>query len=89
MGIDLEVQVLPELGHRNRSDPQGGDREGTAEGSGERIRGPTNRNRMGGAGDQGERARDREALVTKGTCVNPAVVRGRPMLLPGEISPHA
>jgi hypothetical protein len=89
MGIDLEVKVLPELGHRDRSNPQGGNREGAAEGSGERTRGPTNRNRIRGVGDQGERAIDREALVTKGTCVDPAVVRGRPMFLPGEISPHA
>ena len=28
--------------------------------------GPTNRNRIRGAADQGERARDREAPVTKG-----------------------
>jgi hypothetical protein len=36
MGIDLEVQVLPELGHRDRSDPQGVRREVGAESSGER-----------------------------------------------------
>ena len=28
MGIDLEVQVLSELGHRNRSEPQGDDPRG-------------------------------------------------------------
>jgi len=28
MGIDLEVKVLSELGHRNRSDPQGDDPRG-------------------------------------------------------------
>ena len=32
----------------------------------ERIRGPMNKNRIKGAADQGERARNREALVTKG-----------------------
>jgi len=36
------------------------------EGSGQRNRQPTNRNRIGGAADQGERANDREALATKG-----------------------
>ena len=35
------------------------------EGSGERNRGPTNRNRIRGEAEQGERASDREALVTK------------------------
>ena len=32
----------------------------------ERNCGPMNKNRIEGAADQGERARDREALVTKG-----------------------
>ena len=32
----------------------------------ERSCGPMNKNRIKGAADQGERARDREALVTKG-----------------------
>ena len=32
----------------------------------ERSCGPMNKNRIEGAADQGERARDREALVTKG-----------------------
>ena len=35
-------------------------------GSVERSCGPMNKNRIKGAADQGERARDREALVTKG-----------------------
>jgi len=47
------------------SKPQGADREGGAEGSGERNRGSTYRNRMRGAASQGERANDREALATK------------------------
>jgi hypothetical protein len=89
MGIDLEVKVLSGLGHGDRSEAQGGDREGTAERSVERTRGLTYRNRIGGAADQGEWAEIHEALVTKGSCVNPAAVRGRPMLLPGEISPCA
>ena len=35
-------------------------------GSVERSCGPMNKNRIKGAADQGERARDREALVAKG-----------------------
>jgi hypothetical protein len=34
MGSGQEVKVLPELGRRDRSDPQGADREGSAERSG-------------------------------------------------------
>jgi hypothetical protein len=65
MGAGLEVKVLRELGHRDSREPQGRDREGASEGSGERTGGPTNRNRIGGGVEQGERATDREALVTK------------------------
>jgi hypothetical protein len=65
MGIDLEVKVLPEAGHSNRSEPQGRNREGPSGGSGERSRGPTYRNRIGGDAEQGERTGTREALVTK------------------------
>jgi hypothetical protein len=89
MGIDLEVKVLPGLGREDRSEAQGAVREAGAERSVERTRGLTYRNRIGGAADQGEWAEIHEALVTKGSCVNPAAVRGRPMLLPGEISPCA
>jgi hypothetical protein len=64
-GADLEVGVLRELGHRDSREPQGRAREGSSEGSGERTDGPTNRNRIRGDADQGERACDREALVTK------------------------
>jgi len=66
MGTDLEVEVLRELGHRDPREPQGGGRETEAEGSGERTCGPTNRNRIGGDADQGKRAANGEALVTKG-----------------------
>ena len=45
MGIDLEVKVLPEIGHDDRSEPQGRNREGPSGGSGERSRGPTYRRR--------------------------------------------
>lgn len=50
----------------NPREPQGGGREADAEGSGEQTCEPTNRNRIRGAADQGERANDREALPTKG-----------------------
>src|SRR5206468_5521563 len=40
-------------------------RTARAEGSGERSCGPTNRNRIRGGAEQGERARNREALGTK------------------------
>src|SRR5437870_3008591 len=66
MGTDSEVKVPRELGHRDPREPQGDGREAVAEGSGERTCGPTNRNRIEGDADQGERANDREALVTKG-----------------------
>jgi hypothetical protein len=65
MGIDLEVKVLPEIGHSNRSEPQGRNREEPSGGSGERNRGPTYRNRIRGGAEQGERAEVREALVTE------------------------
>ena len=64
MGADWEVKVLRELGHKDPREPQGRNREGASEGSGERTDGPTNRNRIRGEVDQGERAMDREALVT-------------------------
>lgn len=37
-------------------------------GSVERNHGPMDKNRIEGGADQGERARDREALVIKGRC---------------------
>lgn len=65
MGIDLEVEVLSRAGHSERSEPQRVGPGGRREGSGERSCGPTNRNRIRGGAEQGERAIDREALVTK------------------------
>jgi len=68
-----EVKVLWGAGRSDPSKPQGEEagasrsvREGGAERSGERSRGLTNRNRMAGGADQGERAWNREALATKG-----------------------
>jgi hypothetical protein len=69
MTIDLEVQVLWGVGRNDPSNPQGElvpIREGGAERSGSKTCGATNRNRIGGRADQGERARNREALATKG-----------------------
>jgi hypothetical protein len=65
MGIDLEVQVLLGTGHGDQREPQAGNREGPGEGSGERNRGLTYRNRIRGDPSQGEWAMDHEALVTK------------------------
>ena len=65
MDDGLEVKVLWGVGRDDPSRPQGADREGSAEGSGERIRGPRDTNRIAGSAEQGERARDREALATK------------------------
>ena len=65
MGIDLEVRVLSRAGHSEQSEPQSVAPRGRREGSGERNCGPTNRNRIRGEAEQGERADCREALVTK------------------------
>jgi len=65
MSNTLEVEVLPRAGHSDRSEPQGREGDRASGGSGERNRGPTNRNRIGGDAEQGERARNREARVTK------------------------
>ena len=66
MGDDLEVKVLSELGRRDRREAQGVRREACAERSVKRTRESTNRNRIRGAADRGERATDREAPATKG-----------------------
>jgi len=63
MGIDLEVRVLSWAGHSEWSEPQSVGPRGRREGSGERSCGPTNRNRIWGGAEQGERARVRKALV--------------------------
>jgi len=67
MSMDQEVQVLRGTWSQGpRANRKAITREGGAEGSGERNRQPTNRNRIRGDADQGERANDREALATKG-----------------------
>ncbi len=47
---------------------------------------PTNSNRIQGGERQGERAYDREALVTKGNRRRSGGCVGKSMFLPGEIS---
>ena len=56
MTIDLEVEVLSEVDRNDRSEPQGADREGSAESSGERdLRGDEQKpdNRRGRSGRVG------------------------------------
>ena len=66
MGALLWVQVPPQVDHSERSEAQlhGGDR--VWGGSAERNCEPMNKNRIEGVADQGERAKDRKALVIKG-----------------------
>lgn len=66
MSRDLEAQVLREPGRGDPSEPQLRKDDRAWEGSGERNRGSMNKNRIRGDAVQGERAKDREALATKG-----------------------
>lgn len=65
-GAFLEVKVLSQADHSERSEAQlrKGDRPWG--GSVERSCGPMNKNRIEGDADQGERAEFREAFVVKG-----------------------
>ena len=65
MGALLWVKVPPQADHSERSEAQlrKGDRPWG--GSVERNREPMNKNRIEGVADQGERAKNREALVVK------------------------
>ena len=65
MNLSLEVEALPESGHRDRREPQLRKGDRPWEGSGERSDGATYRNRIRGAVERGERARNREASMTK------------------------
>src|SRR5262245_297528 len=65
--------------HQGEGSDKGRVREDSAKGSGPPNHEPTNRNRIRGVADQGERAFDREALATKGRRVNPAAVWGTSM----------
>ncbi len=65
MMIDLKMKVLPGPGHRDRREAQGRNREGPSEGSVKRNCESTNRNRIRGAVEQGELAKNSEAPVAK------------------------
>jgi len=65
MTYTLEVKVLPKADHSDRSEAQLRKGDRPWEGSVERNRRPTYRNRIRGVADQGERAKDREALMVK------------------------
>jgi len=66
MGTTLEVKVPPKTGHRDRSEAQLRKGDRPWEGSVERRRGPTDRNRIqAGNTRRGERAVNREASMTK------------------------
>jgi hypothetical protein len=88
MVTDLEVRVLREPGRGDPSEAQGADREVEAEGSVERSRGLTNRNRMGGGHGRASGHATAKLSRPGAVSVNPAVVRRRPVTLPGEISPR-
>jgi len=65
MGAVLGVEVPPGAGHSDRREPQSVGPRGRREGSGERSCGSMDKNHVWGGAGQGERAKDREALVTK------------------------
>ncbi len=65
MGAILEVQVLPQADHSERSEAQLRKGDRSWGGSVERTCEPMNKNRIEGVVDQGERARNREAVVVK------------------------
>lgn len=65
MGALLEVQVLPQAYHSERSEAQLRKGDQPWEGSVKRNCEPMNKNRIQGAAEQGERANHREALVVK------------------------
>jgi hypothetical protein len=65
MGAILEVEVLPWVDHSERSEAQLREGDRSWGGSVERNRKPMDKNRIRGDAEQGERARNREALVVK------------------------
>ena len=65
MGAFLEVQVLPQADHSERSEAQLRKGDRPWEGSVKRNCEPMNKNRIEGVAEQDERARNREVLVVK------------------------
>ena len=87
MTVDLKVEVLPGPGRRDRREAQGRDREGASEGSVERIREPTNRNRIRGTADQGELTANSEALAAKVTwCKSGGCAKKASSLTQGDLA---
>jgi hypothetical protein len=90
MNTDLEVEVLWGVGRNDPSEPQGGHREGIAE----RSEGARPAGRRTGTGYQAGRLRASGPMTAKlsrprSRFVDPALVQGQPVFLPGEISPHS
>jgi hypothetical protein len=85
-GARQRVQVPSRVGHSERSEAQlhEGDRVWGA--SVERNCGPMNKNRIDGGANQGERANNREALVTKGRRRKSGGRAVKACVLPREIS---
>src|SRR5436309_13167802 len=88
MVTDLEVRVLRGPGRRDPSEAQGVDREVGAERSVERTRRLTNRNWIRGVHGRASGHATAKLLRPQTVSVNPAAVRGRPVILPGEVSPR-
>jgi hypothetical protein len=65
MGAVLRVQVPPKGDHPNRSEPQLQEGDRLWKGSGERNRGPMDKNHVRGDAERGERAIGREAPMAK------------------------
>ena len=65
MGALLWVKVPPRADHSERSEAQLREGDRAWRGSVERNCEPMNKNRIQGAAEQGERAKNREALVVK------------------------
>jgi hypothetical protein len=65
MGAILEVKVLPQADHSERSEAQLRKGDGPWEGSVDRNCEPMDKTRIEGGADQGERAMNREAVVVK------------------------
>ena len=65
MNVVLGVKVPPKGDHPKRSEPQLRKGNQSWEGSGERNRGPMNKNRIRGGAERGEWARCHKASVVK------------------------
>jgi len=89
MTAGLEVEVLRGPGRGDPSEAQGLHREVATERSVKRIRGLTYRNRIGGVHGRASGHVTAKLWRPHPASVNPAVVRRRAAVLPGEVSPYA